>query len=78
MVKFNGLSCSTNHQFLFSFIFSTTVTLLKLTNQLIALAFDNVQIVVCQLTPFFFGSTFKLLPFSFDNIFIHSYIILSY
>ena len=55
----------------FDLVFRDPVTLLNFPFELIALAGNLVQIVVCEVTPLLFDFTFGLLPVSFDSIPIH-------
>jgi hypothetical protein len=48
-----------------------TVPLLNLANQLVALAVNDVNVVVSQLAPFLLDFAFQLLPVSLDLIPVH-------
>jgi hypothetical protein len=52
-------------------IFLVTIALLDFAFQLIALAIDNVQIIVSELAPLFFDFALGLLPVTFDAVPVH-------
>ncbi len=55
----------------YRFFLADAVSFLKLSDQLVALAVNLIQIILRQLTPFFLERTFHLLPLSCDLIPIH-------
>src|SRR5438552_19080010 len=56
---------------LVNLILGEAVALLQLAFELIAAAFDRVEIVVGELAPFLLGLAFELLPVAFDPVPIH-------
>jgi hypothetical protein len=48
-----------------------TVSLLNLSFELFATTIDNVQIIVSELSPLLFDTTFNLSPISFHSIPVH-------
>src|SRR5262249_212012 len=57
--------------FLLSLVLGVTVTLLQTSSELLALALDDVEIVVGELAPLLLGLTLELLPVSLHAIPIH-------
>src|SRR6266566_2141821 len=58
-----------------SFILGDSVSLLYPPDQLIALAVDDVNIIVCQLAPSFLHQTFCLLPIALKSIGVHGFLL---
>src|SRR5262249_9421182 len=54
-----------------SLVLGNTVSLLKSADQLVALSFDLIDIIVSQLAPFLTNLTLELLPVTFNPIPIH-------
>ena len=52
-------------------ILSVAITLLNFAFELIALASNNIKIVVSELTPLLFDLAFNLFPISFDAVPVH-------
>jgi hypothetical protein len=52
-------------------VFGIPVSFLKLSLQLIAPAVDDIEIVVCQLSPLLLYFTSRLLPIAFNTIPVH-------
>src|SRR5437588_5739168 len=61
---------------LVNLILGETVALLQLAFELIAAAFDDVEIVVGELAPFLLGLASELLPIAFDPVPIHCHLLL--
>lgn len=57
--------------FSFGLFTCATVALLNFADELISLSFGDVEVVVCELSPFFFGFSFCLFPVSFYLVPIH-------
>ena len=55
----------------FCFFPSDSIALLNSTNQLIALSFDHLPVVICQLAPLFLGLADELLPVSLHLVCVH-------
>jgi len=53
------------------FFTSNSITFLHLADELIALSFDDLPIIVGQVAPFFLGLSDELLPVSFDLVGVH-------
>jgi hypothetical protein len=53
------------------FVARNAVTLLHGAKQLIALSFDAVQVIICELTPLLLNLAAKLFPLAFNGIPVH-------
>jgi hypothetical protein len=56
----------------FCFLTSNSITLLDLTNELIALTLEDLPVIVGQAASLFFGIPDELLPVSFHLVAVHS------
>src|SRR5215207_5228599 len=55
----------------FGFVAADAVTFLDASEQLVALAGDDVEVVVGQLAPLLLGLALELFPVAFDGVFVH-------
>ena len=59
-----------------SFLLGHAVSLLQSAGKLIALTRDEVQVIVCELSPLLFSRSSELLPLAFELIPIHIFLSL--
>ena len=58
---------------LLGLVLGDAMALLKLAQQLVAFASDDVEVIVRQLTPLLFDFSFELQPVPFKAIFVHDF-----
>src|SRR6185295_19436335 len=58
-------------------VLGKTVALLQLAFELLAAAFDHVEIVVGELAPLLLGRALELLPVAFNPVPVHRHLLLS-
>src|SRR5579863_2132802 len=61
---------------LVNLILGEAVALLELAFELIAAAFDDVEVIVGKFAPFFLGGALELFPIAFDAVPIHRHLLL--
>jgi hypothetical protein len=60
--------------FALRFFAGTAVPFLNSANKLVILTVNDVHIIIGQLAPFLLDFTLKLIPLSFQNVFVHVYL----